>query len=465
MTVSRSHRLAAGLLLSGILALASAGNTFAIGERQNIRAIGMGRTAAAVSVGIDAAGTNPANLALGDEHTVEISLAPSGFHAGGDVLTYGLYSRYFTGTESPSGVMGHVLTEEDKDLILSRFRGNPVGTALVDFDSRLFGISVRLPDAGVLALTVTDYAGGLLTYPEDLARFLLNGNPLGSSYSLEGTTLSATWMRSYAISFGGNPFGGKISVGAAVKLVHGYAYYEILRSDSRLSTSDYGVLTGDIHFLSRSSESPTLDATGFDLFPDPAGMGFGFDIGVTAAVSPVVSVAVSVIDIGSVRWTANTEERYTDTLLTVSNPLDPGQQEAVVNAISGLGRREGEAFSSPLPTRMRAGVGVQVHQMEAFRGMTGTLILALDLTRGFHDLPGVSTASRISFGAEYAGVAWLPVRAGIWSGGPGGTNVSMGVGVHVHSVAFDIATDNIGWLVAPGKTSYGSLSFGIAIRL
>ncbi|MDH4070038.1 MAG: DUF5723 family protein [Ignavibacteria bacterium] len=466
----RENLLAWGRVLLGVFLLStpSWSQGFALGERQNTRGIGMGRTSAAVSYGLDAAGTNPANLSLGTGYSVMIGIAPTGFQAGGDVLSYEIYTEFFSGVDSPDGTIGRNMTEDDKLRILERFSGEDPGRSYVDLDARLFGIGVRLPGTGVLAFTITDYAGAALTIPRDLARFVLYGNPLGSSYDFGGAEVTANWMRAYTLSFGstipGISFMEFLSIGGGVKHVQGFAYYEVLRSESRLSTSRYGVLTGQIDFLARSSQSATLKGSGFDLFPDPSGMGWGFDLGVSAGLTKALSIGASVIDIGSIAWTDNNQEVYTDTLLTIDNPLDPEQQDAIVNAISGIQQRETDTFSTRLPTRFRAGVALQVHHLGAFRHMGGELILAADFVRGFHDAPGSSTEARVSFGAEYKGVPWLPVRAGVWSGGPGGTNVSFGFGVHTEYVAIDLATDNIGWAVAPGRTSYGSLSFGATVR-
>lgn len=443
------------------------GEALALGERQNTRGIGMGRTSAAVSFGLDAAGTNPANLSLGTAYNVVIGIAPTGFQAGGDVLSYEIYAEFFSGVDSPDGTIGRDLTDHDKLRILDRFSGDEPGRSYVDLDARLFGIAVALPGTGVLAFTVTDYAGAVLTLPQDLARFVLYGNPLHSSYDFGGARITANWMRAYTLSFGSTlPVSVVefLAVGGGVKLVQGFAYYEVIRSESRLATSPYGVLTGEIDFLARSSQSATLKGSGFDLFPDPSGTGFGFDIGFTAGLTKGFSMGASVVDIGSVVWTTNNREVFTDTVLTIDNPLDPEQQDAMVNAISGIEQREIGAFTIRLPTRFRAGVALQVHDLQPFRHMTGELILAADYIRGLYDTPGASVDSRISVGAEYRGVPWLPVRAGVWSGGPGGTNVSFGFGLHTKYVVVDIATDNIGWAVAPGRTSFGSLSFGATVR-
>jgi len=79
------------------------GSLLALGETQNVRGVGMGKTYAAVSQGLESAGLNPANLALDEEHWLTIGVAPVGFHAGGDVFIYYVYTNFFSGVESPTG--------------------------------------------------------------------------------------------------------------------------------------------------------------------------------------------------------------------------------------------------------------------------------------------------------------------------------------------------------------------------
>jgi len=421
----------------------------------------MGKTYAAVSQGLEAAGLNPANLAL-DEHWLTIGVAPVGFHAGGDVFSYDVYTNFFSGVESPTGFEGRYLAEAEKTQIMSRFEGQDFGESFADFGARLLGISVRLPYTGVLAFTVTDYAGASLKFPQDLAEFVLYGNPLGSVYDFHDTDLSAEWIRAYTLSFGAKIADVGVfdwlAVGAGVKLVHGYAFYEILHSDSHLETSEYGVLTGDVDFLARTAESSTLKATGFDVFPVPAGQGFGFDLGLSAGLTSDLSLGTSLTDVGSVLWTANTEEVYSDTMLVIDNPLDPDQQKAILNAVKGDSRRDVGPFSTRLPTKVRVGLALETN-------LPGGLVLGFDYVQALHEGPGASTNPRFSFGAEYIMLPFLPLRAGIATGGAQETAVAAGLGLHAGPLAIDLATDNIGWIVAPSTTSYGSFSVSAALRL
>ncbi|HTO94863.1 MAG TPA: hypothetical protein VMM80_10805, partial [Bacteroidota bacterium] len=90
-----------GLRLTILLLCAAAAAR--AGDGTNIRGLGMARATTASSRGLDAVGINPANLALPDDAGVEFSLVPVGVGLGSDFLTYGLYNKFFTGVETPTG--------------------------------------------------------------------------------------------------------------------------------------------------------------------------------------------------------------------------------------------------------------------------------------------------------------------------------------------------------------------------
>jgi hypothetical protein len=440
---------------------------YGLGERVNVRGVGMGRTFAATSRGLEAVGINPANLALGDPYNVSLSVSPFGFHGGGDVLSYDVYQAYFSGVTTPRGTEGRYLEEDDKQLILNRFENGRAGSIL-EVDSRLIGISLRVPGVAMLAFTITDYAGATLKFPRDMAEFLLYGNPLGSSYDLDGTEFTASWIRGYALSFAREvdlPLFRWFSVGGAAKYIQGFAYYDVLRSSSWLRTSDYGVLTAQVDFLARSSESETLMATGFDLFPVPSGTGWGMDVGIAGGITDHLSFGLSVTDIGSVSWTDNTKEVYTDAMLVIDNPLDPAQQDVILDAISGNRERQAAAFDTFLPAMIRFGLALEAHELGLLDALPGELVLGVDYHQGIRNVPGSPTEPRISFGGEYVPVPWLPLRAGVSFGGPVENNIAVGFGVHAGPLTIDLATDNVGWFFYPSGFHYSSFTGGVTLTL
>jgi hypothetical protein len=454
-------------LLSGVVLLVASSDANA-GDRTNIVGAGMGRTSAAMARGLDAVGMNPANLALdGDGSTVSISLLPFGLHVGSDVLTYGLYQDYFTGVETDSGRFGRHLNEADKARILDAFSGTE-GRILADAEARPLGIAVRPGEWGALALTMTERAAGFGQIPKDYLTFLFYGNPPGSVYDFSGTDLKAVWLEEFAISAGVQlpppPFVQALAGGISLKLVRGLACAEIERFSTRLMTAGNGVLDGSLDVLGRASHIDALGGPGapdFEPFPAPAGTGWGIDLGVAAEIREGVSGALSLTDIGVVRWSRNVDERVASGVIHLDDPFDEGQRDSLEQAVQGRGR-EGAEFSTSLPTTLRLGVAVELHTVPWVRRILfGEMTVALDYHQGLVDAPGTSVNPRISLGVEYRPVRFLPLRAGVALGGSDRSSLAFGLGVHAGFFRLDLASENIEWVFSGRSFSAASLAAGM----
>ena len=440
------------------------------GERSNIRGMGMARTSVASARGLDAIGINPANLGLPDDGMVTLSVMPFGLHVGSDFLDYEIYTSYFTGVETDSGRVGKYLTESDKERILESFEDR-IARSSFDLDARLLGVSFRIEKLGAAAFTVTDQIGGLLDVPKDYVEFLLKGNPVGSTYSFSGTDVKALWTREYALAIGFPlqrvRFVQSLSVGLAAKLVHGFGYFEVQRFNTFLATSNNATLTGSIDFLSRrAGEDPSKIRylKNYNIFPELAGKGFGVDIGVAGFVNDALLFGLSVTDIGSIRWSKNTEESFIDTTIVVDDPLNEQQRSMVEDIVRGEKRASGP-FSTQLPTTLRAGFAVLLHKLPSLEEMPGEMILELNYTQGFFDTPGTVKIPRISIGLEYKPVSWLPLRTGVSFGGVDYLNLALGFGINVGVFEFALASENVTWLLLPNSFSRGSIAVGTRFRI
>ncbi len=435
------------------------------GERSNIRGMGMAGTFAATSRGLDAVGINPANLAMPDEGMLTVSLFPAGFHIGSELLNYDLYTRYFTGLDTDSGRVGRYLSEGDKQQILDAFT-TQVPQSRVDLEATLFGAAYRDEDAGGIAFTVSEQASGFVNIPKDYAEFILNGNPPGSLFEFGDTRLQASWTREYAMSFGAviarNSPVKFLAAGVALKLVHGYGYYQIQNFDARLKTANDGVLTGDVHYRSRYVGTMPFENS-FELFPRPLGLGLGTDLGFAGELNDMLSFGISVTDIGRVHWKEGITESYADTVLVIDDPLREDQRTAIESVLKGR-KREGEEFSSSLPTTLRLGIALAAHEISFLRGMPGELLLAVDYNQGLVVTARSTTRPRGSFGVEYKPVPWLPLRTGVSIGGTDNANVAMGFGVMLGFFELEAATENVSWLFEPQSFSYGSAAIGARVR-
>lgn len=450
-----------------IVSVAIVATGFAEGDRVNVRGMGMARTYVATSRGLDAVGINPATLALEDDK-LTVSLAPLGVHAGSDFLTLGLYNDYFTGVETGHGRVGKYLDDADKQRILDAFRGG-VGEATADASVRLLGISYQIESVGGFAFTITDQVAGSIRLPSEYVRFLLYGNTPGSIFDFSQTKAKVSWLREYALSFGGSiphpSFMKWLALGAAMKLVDGFGYYEVVEFNTSLETADNGILTGHASYLSRlAGLDPTRENSGFSASPfgRPAyGHGSAFDLGLAGGITDYLTVGLSITDIGKMNWESQIEETYVDTLLIVDDPQEVRDGKAIENSLKGK-KRPGAPFSSALPTTVRLGVALEVEKVVEW--MPGQMILAADYNKGIADAPGTTLYSRFSLGMEWKLLSFLPLRTGISFGGTDRSNYALGFGLRAGFFDLDVATENLDLLWSGESVSHASFAVGTRFR-
>jgi hypothetical protein len=441
------------------------------GERTNIQGVGMARTHVAVSRGIDAIGSNPANLAAPDDATVTIALLPLGVHVGNNVFSYDFYTKYFEGIQTDSGKVGVNLNDADKRDILGRF-ADGLGEGVFDLEAREFGIAVNIQPIGAFAFTLTDRLSGSVTIPREYVEFLFYGNPPNSSYDFARSGASVAWTREYALSYARAlppiPFLQSLRAGISLKLVHGLSYFGVDRFNARLVTSPVGVLDGSLDVLTRRAGlDPTSKDFGstFTPFPAPAGVGYGVDLGVTGELNELIRAGLSITDIGSIDWRGNLVDNVAGGTIHLDNPLDPAQRDSLNRALKGQ-EQEGHPFSTSLPTTLRLGVAVELHKLPFFkRAGMGELTVAADFHQGLVKTPGGTTVPRGSFAFEYRPWRFLPIRSGIAFGGPDGATMALGLGFHFGVFELDLATENLAWIVTPSSAEHGSGAMGMRIRL
>jgi len=451
-------------VIAAVLTVAPA--AMAGGDGTNIRGMGMGRTFVAASRGLEAVGINPANLAFDDENTVTIGLVPVGATVGTNFMTYGLYTRYFTGQQTDSGRIGRYLDDAAKQEILNAFPdglGNFIGHAEV----RPIGFTVRAGHLGTFAITVTEQFHGNFQIPREYVHFLLYGNTPGSSLNFSGTRGAAEWTREYAMSYGREIpeflIFDQVAVGGAVKLVHGFAHVDMPRFNTSLQTGPDGSLDGQLDAVTRISRVDGLNGGDFDPFPAPAGTGIGVDLGISGMVGEFLTVGMSMTDMGSIRWTRNIEESVANGSIHLDDPLDEAQRDSLEDAVKGE-TRPGEAFSSALPTMFRVGASVELHKLRFFRKfLLGELTAACDFNKCIEPAPGLATTLRFSTGLEYRPIRQIHIRMGLSTGGLEGTAFAMGLGIHAGFFQLDLASGNLWWLFNQNALSQGSLALGIKL--
>ncbi|MBI5474490.1 MAG: hypothetical protein HY961_19300 [Ignavibacteriae bacterium] len=434
------------------------------GERTNVRGVGMGRTFVASSKGLDAIGINPANLAIKDDN-VTISLVPVGVHAGSDFFTYGLYNKYFTGVETEAGRVATYLDDAAKKEILDMFDGG-VGSVSADVSARLFGLSLQFESIGGFAFTITDQISAVAHVPKQYVEFALYGNQPNSVYDFSATGAEASWLREYALSFGGTiPHPGFLdwtSLGASIKIVQGFGYFRFGDFNTTLQTGEDGTLTGHVSYQSTFAGKDPNNGFSIGVFGMPvAGQGTGFDLGLAGGTTSGLTFGISITDIGKVNWEQNIELRSADTSLVVDDPQQVSDGDAIRHAMEGK-TKKGEEFSTNLPTTLRFGVAMQVEKFVDW--VPGELVFGLDFNQGLVDGPGSTTKGRISTGIEWKLLKFLPIRSGVSFGGTDRMNYAFGFGINLGFFDLDFASENMELLWAPDKFSHGSVAVGTRFR-
>lgn len=481
------------------------------GDRANVIGISMGRVFAGSARGVEAVGTNPADLVLphrgkGVDYIEEIdsslvdstgrpiaytkrytavretppgltlSIIPFGLSIRSDFINYDIYKSYLIGDDSAGTRVSHYITTDDKNSILDKFP-NGIAETYAEFDIRLFGMTIHNDWLGDIAFTITDRASLNLDVPKDYARFALFGlDSLGSTYDLAGTNIRGWYLRDFAVSYARKfpqvKFVDDFSAGITIKMVHGYAValtdqYSGTFGNTLDPVSGYH-LTGQFNTrMIRSSideinngkdSSQTVSP-----FPNPAGKGLGFDLGVSGELRKGIRAGISITDIGSITWTRNTKENLASANLDLTNPTSQEQTDSLKNAFEGTENPIGE-FSTSLPTVLRIGAAFQLDNI-GWVHLPGQQLVMVDYEQGFNSMPGNCTRPRLAVGTEWRLISILPFRTGISMGGADRFNWAAGFGLDLNAFNLNIGTENIDLLFSPNAFNQASIGMEMLLRL
>jgi hypothetical protein len=462
-----------------IFALLAQSVTLNAGDRWNIRAIAMGRTSVVVARGTEAIGINPANLALPSRGVFSLSLFPVGVRVSTELLSYDIYQDYFTGipgTEKDGKRDPKVLTEQDKQNILASIPDGLAATR-VDIDGMYLGATITTSKLGGLGFAIIDHATGKLEVAKDFTRFFLYGlDSAGSQYNFDGTSGTAVWWREFNFSYAyqiplSSEWVHDLSVGLGVKILQGFGVFETEHysasvANQRLAGNQY-LLNAQFDYRTRRAGADFFNPdkhVDMSMFPDPAGNGVGFDLGVSGQVKPGFSVAMSLTDIGSIHWTKNLMKTDGHYSLTMDDPFKTENADSLKNAVEGK-NQAGDEFSSTLPTTLRIGVALESDESTLLSFLPGKMLLAFDYTQGLNSSMGNVTQPRFSLGAEYRALSFLPLRMGFSVGGGEGARWAGGFGLDFQYVCLDIGTETFGMLFSKKIPQTVSIAVGLRVTI
>lgn len=430
-------------------------------ERVNVRGMGMAQSAVATAVGLDAVGTNPAMLALPERGKMSLTILPLSMHVESDFFSYDLYNRYLKDRKPLLE-----LPEYDKQYLLQSFQGS-MGHARGEATARLFGITLGVNSAGGVAFTVDYGLVAAARIPREYARLLMYGNIPGSVFNVKGLALQGYWMRTYALSYGqllpAPPFLQWLAGGISVKLVQGYGYYELSTGAASLRTASNGSITGVVPWHARWITTNSLSRPMDNLFQNPTGYGFGFDIGLAGGVQDFMTFGISLTNVGSIKWTRDIGEGSADSAVTSTEPDVFRKVFAMVK--SNERTLEGRSFTSSLPSLLRIGFAAQIDRISGAGMFPGQLSFGLEYALAVGPKSPLSYHPRLSFGLEFKPLPWLPLRTGVALSGNTGYHIAFGFGLNFKTFDFDIATEDILLLFEGTKYSTGSIGIGVRARV
>lgn len=408
---------------AAVLALGLQTTADAVGDGSP-RAMGLAGSYTALARGPEAVQWNPANLGLRSSPSFKWELLNAGLNYSmeNNAFSVQTYNDNFTDPD-------HFIGESEKRGLLSDVPSDGLRFN-VDLEPFLAlglpvngGVAFPLPKDIRSAITTTVAMGMEGELPKDMFELMVFGNQFEADRVAEGLNgnydisewdgsawglVGLNWAFAKPLKVRDikslSPYLRELSVGATIKFMGG-AYGEVLRS-------------GGNGFVSRVEGT---DLESYVIAQHGTGFGFGIDLGVAGVLKDgKTTVSVGLLDfLDSYSWSGDVAQDsvfVSATDLRVTSLLDVDNAEDVLDNpdVDGDGDTDfhqeisAKSFSRSLPARLR--IGVSHRPMER-------LTVVGNYDQAFSTGFGLETAPRVSFGAEYRLVPWLPTRIGLSLGG------------------------------------------------
>ncbi len=382
-------------------------------------------------------GVNPANLGwMKDDHKLHLGLFEFGLS---------IYSEPFTKSMVFNDLIGkssNFTSQTERNDAIKRFTDTQL---LINVSNTLFGISYQDEKIGGFAFAVRQRISWTSTLNEQASEFLFEGynspyfdsivilpsgdtigytkDPEAASKLYNPTDISHLFYNEFVLGYGRrlvNKENFKFFAGIDLKLLQGFGIMQY-NSISVTQVEGYQAL-GPAYGVKYSEPTPSqLTGSGWQT----AGMGFGIDIGLTFEIYKKTRVAISLNDVGSIKWDGNV---YTGENVPIWKIETPGINNYNIFSESGgiiadntnLGKWEGlENKTVSTPMNLRFGANHQVMEELAF-GIEFLMPL------GDNDLPGAYLEPYYAAGAQYSPAKWFQLSAGFSYGGGYGMNIPLG---------------------------------------
>lgn len=375
----------------------------------NARATAMAGAYTSLAQGYYCSSFNPANLGLPSNQMNGFQLLGLGVAVKNNSFSLDDYNTY----------TGARLSENDKQELLSKI---PAEGLIISADAEFNAIGVGM---GNFAISLSAIAAAEINMGRAAMELLLNGNSFAETIDLSGIYGEGYGLGAMNISYGRRLYKSsdrQLSAGATFRYLKGYGYEEVTEANGQVVTLASG-FEGAGSLVSRTASG---------------GSGCALDLGAALQINKNYTVGATFFNfLSAIKWTEDTEEhRYTfvfDTVTAVNMSKD--SLFTSTDATVPVGE-----FTTHLPSVIKVGLAKT----------RGSLLWAVDWEQGFKKAAGSSATPRISAGAEYRILRFLPLRAGFGMGGRQGATYAGGLGFDLSMFHLDLAVANYGAIIGSG---------------
>ncbi|MFT2008387.1 DUF5723 family protein [Pontibacter sp. 13R65] len=442
------------LLLSQVQVLAQV-------ELSSFSATGRGGVMNTFVTDYQAIGVNPSNLARGTS-LVAFTVMEGGAGVSSQTFNRKTLSQ-FLDISSPQNI-----SMADRQQFAKAFASNNVLNVGAELNT--FAISANLGQVGSFAFSNRQRMLGHVAFNKNFAElaFLGDDAPIYDEVNsgdivyvsdvFDGTAIKASWLNEWNLAYGRKLLELPLLdlyAGVGYKYLQGMAIYE------------FSALNGDVKAYNAASPVLDIDYSEYINNPNfnyrsdkgalhPVGHGHGFDLGVSAEINKMVKASLSVTDIGKMTWNKNllvgedngfrlpprgerNNDDYWDEFIDIAqNVVDSAFTFSPVGQIQ-----------TSLPTRLRAGVGMQLGKR---------VEVGLDFVAPLNKAPGNLSSSFVGLGVDYMPVRFIRLSSGVSTGAGDKFNLPFGFSVVTPVYEFGFATRDI---LAPASDSNPGASFAI----
>jgi hypothetical protein len=392
--------------------------------------------------------------------------------------SYGLfYSDALPKSQVLSSLFGrNPLSSGEKESIAQLFleTGNSYTAEVVPVS-----LAVQFPKFGGFGFKWRERFSGAMLFTTPLADIVFNGiysdyidtiliDVIGNQIGLvddnvnipdlfNGSSIKFNWLREYNLSFGKCIFGNdalSIYVGGSVKFLQSNATADITFDDDTISGFAAFSSLFDINYANLTD--PAVELAGRLA---PVGEGMGVDFGATIALGKKLLGAISVTDIGSMRYTGNlvaVTDALEDSLINfigINAATIFSDVDVLFNAAGLFEYLPDAERKVALPATLHAGVGIH---------LTSQFDLALDWIQPLNKVPGNLEQTILAALFGFSPSKNVKVSAGLRGGGLADFDVPAGISfslVPYQVWQFSIGTgDLISWITQDRPTVSLTLS-------